>query len=160
VGSAVAEAYMDFDKFADGGADLDPTDPIALYDSLDPQTTHVDLRPAQIQILRSWSERRKQRDIVIKLATGAGKTTVGLVALYSHMLETQRPCMFLCPTNQLVGQVIHESKRCGVPAVEVLGGQDIPPEALSGAALVVTSVQSIFQARAGRSSRQISTPFS
>lgn len=141
---------MDFDRFAQGTSDADPTDPLALYDSLDKQHTHVELRPAQQAVLKAWALKRSERDVVIKLATGAGKTTVGLVALYSHMAETQRPCMFLCPTNQLVQQVVEEGRRCGVPAVAVLGGEELPPEALAGEALTVTSVQSIFQARAGR----------
>jgi hypothetical protein len=141
---------MDFDKLAQGAPEVDPKDPLALYETLDTQFTHVELRPAQQQLLTAWAARRGDRDVVLKLATGAGKTTVGLVALYSHMRETQRPCMFLCPTNQLVDQVVDEGRRCGVSAVAVTGGADIPPEALAGTSLVVTSVQSIFQARAGR----------
>lgn len=141
---------MDFTQLGGGSAHVDPKDPIALYKSLDKKQSHVEPRPAQTEILTAWAARRDERDVVLKLATGAGKTTLGLLMLYSHMLETRRPCLFLCPTNQLVGQVVTESERCGIPAVVVGGGQDIPPEALAGSAVVVTSVQSIFQARAGR----------
>lgn len=141
---------MDFDKLGEGIADVDPRDPLALYDTLDRQQSHHTLRPSQIALLKAWAERRGERDVVLKLATGAGKTTIGLVVLYSHMMETQRPCLFLCPTNQLVDQVVQESRRCGIPAVAVLGGIEIPPDALAAHAIIVTSVQSIFQARAGR----------
>jgi hypothetical protein len=144
---------MDFENFGEGGDDVDPKDPIALYESLDKQHTHVELRPGQVQLLAKWAPRRGERDIVLKLATGAGKTTVGLLTLYSHMLETIRPCLFLCPTNQLVDQVVQEAKRCGVPAVAVVGGEEIPPDALAGKAVVITSVQAIFHARAGRFER-------
>jgi hypothetical protein len=58
--------------------------------------------------------------------------------------------VFLCPTNQLVGQVVREGQRCGVPTVSVTGGEALPAEGLAGQAVMVTSVQSIFQARAGR----------
>jgi hypothetical protein len=141
---------VDFDKFASGEPDVDPKDPIALFKTLDPQQSHHQLRPAQQHVLEAWATRRDERDVVLKLATGAGKTTVGLLALYSLMRESRQPCLFLCPTNQLVGQVIEESARCNVPAVSVLRGDEIPPEAHAGDAIVVTSVQSIFQARAGR----------
>jgi hypothetical protein len=141
---------VDFDKFAEGTPEVDPKDPIALYKTLDRQQSHHQLRPAQQQLLEAWAARRGERDIVLKLATGSGKTTVGLVALYSHMQETKQPCLFLCPTNQLVGQVLEESERCKIPVVPVFGGRAIPPEAHAGEAIVVTSVQSIFQARAGR----------
>ena len=141
---------MDFTQLGGGSAGVDPKDPIALYGSLDKKQSHVEPRPAQTEILTAWATRRDERDVVLKLATGAGKTTLGLLMLYSHMLETKRPCLFLCPTNQLVGQVVTESERCGIPAVVVGGGQEIPPDALAGNSIVVTSVQSVFQARAGR----------
>ncbi len=141
---------MDFDKFAEGTPDVDVTDPLALYKTLDRERSHVELRPGQEALLEAWAIRRNERDLVLKLATGAGKTTTGLLMLYSHMRETRRPCLFLCPTNQLVDQVAEESKRCGVPAVTVTGGAgEIPPEALMGEAVLITSVQNVFQARAG-----------
>lgn len=144
------ELALDFKTIGGGPGGVDPKDPIALYETLDRQATHVEPRPAQKQILTDWAARRTERDIVLKLATGAGKTTLGLVMLYSHMVETKRPCVFLCPTNQLVAQVVQEGLSCGVPTVSVLGGEEIPLEGTAGQAVIVTSVQSIFQARAGR----------
>jgi superfamily II DNA or RNA helicase len=106
---------MDFDKFADGTSEVDPRDLLALYKTLDPKRSHVELRDSQIEVIKLWADHRDQRDLVIKLATGAGKTTLGLLILYSHMVETRKPCLFLCPTNQLVGQVVDEGRLCGVP---------------------------------------------
>jgi hypothetical protein len=140
---------VNFDRFVKGVTQVDPRDPLALYKTLERKQSHVELRDSQGKILDLWAKRRNERDIVLKLATGAGKTTIGLVVLYSHMRETRRPCLFLCPTNQLVGQVCEEAVRCGVPAVSVTGGQEIPPEAISGDAIVVTSVQNVFHAKSG-----------
>lgn len=72
---------MNFDELAEGTPDVDPKDPIALYNTLDHKQSHVELRPAQRQLLEAWAKRRHEHDIVLKLATGAGKTTVGLVLL-------------------------------------------------------------------------------
>lgn len=141
---------VDFTKMGGGSVDVDPRDVLALYGTLDKQHTHVELRPAQESVLLEWEKQRDQRDVVLKLATGAGKTTLGLVMLYSHMLESQRPCLFLCPTNQLVEQVLREGEKCGVPTVAAVGGEEIPHDGLNAEAVIVTSVQSIFQARAGR----------
>jgi Type III restriction enzyme, res subunit/Helicase C-terminal domain len=140
---------VDFDKFGEGVDAVDPRDPVALYYSLDRKQSHVDLRPPQKELLEAWALRRDERDVVLKLATGAGKTTIGLIALYSHMLETKRPVLFLCPTNQLVEQVTDEAARCGIPCVSITGGSEIPPEALGGQAILATSVQNVFHARAG-----------
>ena len=140
---------VDFDKFGEGVDAVDPKDPIALYYSLDRKQSHVDPRPPQKELLRLWAQQRDARDVVLKLATGAGKTTIGLVVLYSHMVETKRPVLFLCPTNQLVEQVTDEAARCGVPCTSMTGGEEIPPEALAGQAVLVTSVQNVFHARAG-----------
>ena len=43
--------------------------------------------------------------LLIKMNTGAGKTLVGLLMLYSKMLETNRKCLFLFLDKQLVSQV-------------------------------------------------------
>ena len=44
------------------------------------------------------------RDIVIKLNTGGGKTLVGLLIAQAIINERQGPVLYLCPTGQLQGQ--------------------------------------------------------
>lgn len=62
-------------------------DPIKIYESLDRQTTKVGpLRKAQIQVLKEWFEKRlRDKDIILKLNTGAGKTLIGLLILESKL---------------------------------------------------------------------------
>ncbi len=55
---------MDFDKFAEGTPDVDVTDPLALYKTLDRERSHVELRPGQEALLEAWAIRRNERDLV------------------------------------------------------------------------------------------------
>ena len=64
------------------------TDPIALYETLDRAHDKGPLRPAQDAILREWFlKRREDRDTIIKLNTGQGKTLIGLLILQSWLNE-------------------------------------------------------------------------
>src|SRR5258705_9938060 len=65
-----------------------PIDPLAIYDNLDRASDKGPLRPAQMAILNEWHERRRdERDIIVKLHTGQGKTLVGLLLLQSKLNE-------------------------------------------------------------------------
>jgi hypothetical protein len=139
---------MDFNKWDEGAPDVDPRDPVALYETLDRQQTHVELRDAQRKVLEQWSTRRGAKDLVIKLATGTGKTTPGLLMLWSHMRETGKPGLYLSPNKQLVEQVIEEGRRCGIPCVPFTSDNRIPPEAHAADAVLVTTVKRLFNAKA------------
>jgi hypothetical protein len=87
-------------------------------------------------------------DVVLKLSTGAGKTTVALVHLYAYMLESRRPCVYVCPRRQLVRQVLQEAQALGVPAVEYPPDQSHPaPEGLRGEAILVCTYDKMFNGK-------------
>ena len=51
------------------------TDPIEIYETLDRASDKGPLRPAQKAILEEWHEqRRRARDVIVKMHTGQGKT--------------------------------------------------------------------------------------
>jgi hypothetical protein len=139
---------MDFENWDEGAEEVDPRDPIALYETLDRQQTHVELRDAQVKILQQWQARRDEKDLVIKLATGAGKTTLGLVMLWSHMRETGKPVVYLCPNKQLIEQVIEEGRRCGIACLPFSADNRIPPLVYAAEAVLVTTVKKLFNAKA------------
>lgn len=129
---------VDFKKYIDADSSLDSVDPMDIFNSLDRRSSHTALRPVQMEAIKALNERRDERDLVLKLSTGAGKTTVALVYLYSHMKEKKRPAVYLCPTIQLAEQVIAESKNLGIKAVLYQSGESLPgAEALAGRAIVV-----------------------
>ena len=78
---------VDFDKLVKKNKHIDPNNLLALFESLDRKASHIDLRPAQRDALELLTDRRADRDIVLKMSTGSGKTVAGLVYLLSFMEE-------------------------------------------------------------------------
>ena len=73
------------------------TDPIELYDTLDRKSVAGPLRPAQEGILTEWyANHRTDKDLIVKLHTGEGKTLVGLLILQSFLNSKEGPCLYVC----------------------------------------------------------------
>ena len=139
---------VDFNQYIQSDTNEGSTDPMEIFESLDRRASHTALRPVQEEALRALNERRDERDLVLKLSTGAGKTTVALVYLYSHMKEKRQPAVYLCPTAQLAEQVVTEAEHLGIKAVLYPSGEPLPgADALAGRAIVVCSYDKLFNAR-------------
>jgi hypothetical protein len=101
------------------------------------------LRGPQDQVLEKWFARRNQRDVVVKLNTGGGKTVVGLLIAKSSLAEGKGPVAYLVPDKYLVDQVIAEAGRLGIPVVN-----DPKVFAYSqGSAILVDTFQKLFNGR-------------
>lgn len=74
-------------------------------------------RDVQSEVWEDWHARRAERDLVIKMNTGGGKTTVGLVILKSCMNEGVGPAVYAVPDNYLADQVRKEAKDLGIETV-------------------------------------------
>ncbi|MFG0531179.1 DEAD/DEAH box helicase family protein [Pseudomonas sp. yb_2] len=67
-------------------------DPLELYETLDRASDKGPLREAQQEVLTEWhTNHRTQRDTIVKLHTGQGKTLIGLLMLQSLINEKKRP---------------------------------------------------------------------
>lgn len=133
VGAKQEEVTYDLEKF---------------YGALDVKGTHTEPRPAQREAMRALTERRDEKDLVLKVSTGAGKTTVGLLYLYGFMRVAREPVAFLCPTVQLIEQVIEEAQRLGIAARPYLAGETYPPqECMRGDAVLVCTYEKLFNAK-------------
>jgi superfamily II DNA or RNA helicase len=99
-------APFDFGKHGGKSGTTDFADPLALFQALDRKTSHTTLRPAQEAALRELHGHRTAKDLVLKMPTGTGKSTVGLPHLRAKGAEIKRPVVYLCPTVQLVKQVL------------------------------------------------------
>ncbi|MEZ9146237.1 DEAD/DEAH box helicase family protein [Vibrio sp. 10N.286.52.C3] len=71
-------------------------------------------RDVQSQVWAKWYERRDTNNLVIKMNTGGGKTSVGLLVLKSCLNEKKGPAVYVVPDNYLVDQVILEAKELGI----------------------------------------------
>ena len=67
-----------------------PTDPNKLFYSLNKKEEGIEyLRDGQNEVLENYISRKGEKYLLIKMNTGAGKTLVGLLILYSKMLESK-----------------------------------------------------------------------
>ena len=120
--------------------------PVDIFERLDKTSGKDELRDSQRATLQEWfAKARAQKDVVIKLHTGQGKTLVGLLALLSSMRELGAPAMYLCPDNNLVDQTLAQAQQFGVPAVGFgVGGPGMPPAFLNGKSILVTNYSKLF----------------
>lgn len=126
-----------------------------LFGQLDRKTTHSSLRPVQVSAFKSLDAVLDLHDVVLKLSTGSGKTVVGLA--YAEMMRRRHkgdPSVFLCPTIQLVDQVVQSGHAIGV-AVSPYVGRNTPYEALAGDTVLVCTYDRVFNARSVFESRGI-----
>ncbi|WP_428274404.1 DEAD/DEAH box helicase [Candidatus Palauibacter sp.] len=119
-------------------------DPIGIFQAL-PKPEHVnDLWDTQAAALRAWHQRRQERDLVIKLNTGSGKTLVGLLIGESVRRELQQPFVYLAPTRQLVSQVVEKATEFGIPAEAYRPGHGLPASFRNAQAILVGSYHMLF----------------
>ena len=120
-------------------------DPEEIFRRLPKPAGINDLYQSQGEVLRAWFARRDERDLVIKLHTGGGKTLVGLLIAQSAMNEKGEPVMYLTPTVQLMNQVLAKAAHYSVPAVPYPKGREPLPDAfLNGQAVLVATYNALF----------------
>ncbi|MEA5513292.1 DEAD/DEAH box helicase family protein [Nodularia sp. UHCC 0506] len=106
-----------------------------------------DLYTSQDQVLKEWFERRKERDIVIKLHTGGGKTLVALLIAQSILNEHRQPVIYLSPTNQIVQQTLDKAKEYSIPAVAYDSNANFPEDFLAAKKVLICNYQVLFNGR-------------
>jgi hypothetical protein len=139
---------VDFSKLGRGGEKKPPQTMLETFSRLDRQVTHVELRPSQVKIFEQLDANSDKRDLVVKLNTGGGKTTTGLIYLKHKMQLQGEPVVYLVPTVQLAEQIIEEGVRVGVTVCLWAAGEKYPPEdALSGKSVIVCTYDKFFNGR-------------
>nr|WP_223159901.1 helicase C-terminal domain-containing protein [Leucobacter sp. cx-169] len=135
--------------------DAPPTNPRELYEQLPFKAKDYGyIRDAQAQILTKWDDKRSQRDIVIKVNTGGGKTIDGLIILQSYLNEGIRPALYVAPNNFLVEQVVKEAGNLGISVVT----DPETPAYLAGEAIAVVNGAKLFNGRTVFSDNRPSAP--
>ena len=134
---------VDFKKRLAGKKAAKPVDPIDLYDTLDRAHDKGPLRPAQLAVLKDWhAHHTSDRDVIVKLHTGQGKTLIGLLMLQSLLNREKGPALYLCPDNFLIDQTCEQAKQFGIATCRA--DPDLPDDFLNGEKILVTSVQKLF----------------
>ncbi len=118
-------------------------DPVAIYETLDRASDKGPLRPAQEAILRTWHDKRRaERDIILKLHTGQGKTVIGLLMLQSKLNELGGRVVYLCPNNYLINQTCTQAKQFGFQYCTA--DPELPAEFLEGKSILITVAKKLF----------------
>lgn len=146
---------FDFGSLAKNSSAEVPATLSELFKQLDRKTTHTSLRPAQLAALAALDDQLTQRDVIMKLSTGSGKTVLGLV--YAEMMRRKYkgdPVVYLCPTTQLVEQVVASGQAIGV-SVATFPRSGLPFGALSGDAVLACTYDKLFTANSVFESRSI-----
>jgi len=71
-------------------------------------------RDVQTEVWKQWFMKRNEKNVIIKMNTGSGKTIVGLTILQSCLNEEKGPAVYIVPDNYLVQQVCSEAKKLGI----------------------------------------------
>ena len=139
---------IDFKKKLSSRTIAPKTDPVELYGTLDRKSVAGPLRPAQEAVLSEWYTKwRTDKDLIIKLHTGEGKTLVGLLLLQSLLNSKEGPCLYICPNKYLVKQVCAEADKFGIPYCTFDENDGIPNDFLSGTKVLIAHVQKVFNGR-------------
>jgi Rad3-related DNA helicase len=86
-----------------------PDSPDKLFLDL-PLRKHPSLFDHQGQMLRTYArEAENDADVAFQLPTGSGKTLVGLLLAEWRRRKNEERVVYLCPTRQLVNQVVEEA---------------------------------------------------
>lgn len=136
---------IDFKKKLNQGPSERKINPVEIYDTIDRKSITGPLRPAQKHILDKWYQTHKDdKDLVIKLHTGEGKTLIGLLILQSRINAGHGSCIYVCPNRYLVQQVCDEAEKFGISYCVLLDEREIPNDFLSGQKLLITHAQKLF----------------
>jgi len=105
----------------------------------------------QSDVLRAYSaSATDSKDVALELPTGSGKTLVGLLIAEWRRRKFEEKVVFLCPTRQLVNQVVEEANKVYGMNVEAFTGKksDYTPQQKSSYQLnkkvAVTTYNSLF----------------
>lgn len=71
-------------------------------------------RDVQTEVWKQWFAKRDNKNTIIKMNTGSGKTVVGLTILQSCLNEGKGPAVYIVPDNYLVAQVCSEAQKLGI----------------------------------------------
>lgn len=113
---------VDFGAMLAGDVEDAPIEPRELHSQLTKAPGYGYLRDVQGQVLSKWHDRRDERDIVIKVNTGGGKTIDGLIILQSYLNAGEGPALFVAPSDYLVSQVLAEAEKLGVEVTTNVDG--------------------------------------
>lgn len=106
---------LDFSKLGSSSVADTAVSPREIFSALPTKDARYSYpRDVQSDVWTAWLERRDERDLVIKMNTGSGKTVVGLLILKSSLNEGKGPAVYVAPDPYLAEQVVREAGLLGL----------------------------------------------
>jgi replicative superfamily II helicase len=149
---------VDFNKLRSQSQRPAPIDPLEIFRRMPKPQGINDLYTSQAEVLEAWFERKDERDTVVKLHTGGGKTLVGLLIAQSTLNDLKEPVLYLAPTTQLVKQTLEKAKSLGILAVPYTRGQPLHDDFVNGKAVMVASYNALFNGHSKFGVRGLKAP--
>lgn len=109
---------IDFKKLGGNQKSLQ-TEPRNIFMSLPNRPKRYEYpRDVQTEVWKQWYDIRDNKECIIKMNTGSGKTVVGLMILKSCLNEGKGPAVYVVPDNFLISQVCEEAKSLGISVTD------------------------------------------
>ncbi|QLL92821.1 MULTISPECIES: DEAD/DEAH box helicase family protein [Pectobacterium] len=136
--------HLDLSKISKGIDSNTAIPPRDIFTALPSKNTKFQYpRDVQAEVWEKWFDVRNNPTSVIKMNTGSGKTSVGLIILKSCINEGVGPVVYLVPDNYLVEQVIEEAEQLGIPVTADEKSQKF----IAGQEILVTNIFKIVNGR-------------
>ncbi|WP_267378883.1 DEAD/DEAH box helicase family protein [Bacillus sp. GM_Baccil_2] len=137
---------LNFDKLLNDTLSASITNPIDIFDLLPEKNKKYEglLRHAQVEVLKNWYENHfENKNTIIKMNTGSGKTVIGLLILQAFLNDGKGPAVYVVPDNYLIEQIIREANDLGIKVTRNV--RDIDFE--TGEAILVTNIHTVLNGR-------------
>ena len=86
---------------------------------------YPDILAFQQEVLKTYFDAKDKPDVALQMPTGSGKTLVGLMIAEWNLRKHQERVLYLCPTRQLVNQVVHQAnEKYGLKVTAFVGKKD------------------------------------
>ena len=139
---------LDFSKKLKNSLIEKKVDPIEIYNSIDRKSITGPLRPIQERILTSWYNNHKDdKDLIIKLHTGVGKTLIGLLILQSKLNSGNGPCLYICPDKYLTEQAKSDARKFGIAFCEIGVDNELPNDFINEKSILITYAGKVFNGK-------------
>ncbi|WP_103908305.1 DEAD/DEAH box helicase, partial [Dehalococcoides mccartyi] len=134
---------IDFNRLNNETANNQIIHPREIFTILTKDKRYQYLRDVQSEVLDSWFAQRINKDTILKMNTGSGKTIVGLLIALSCLKEGFGPAVYVSPDDHLVNQVLQEATYLGIETTE-------DPNSISfrrGQAILVINTHKLFNGK-------------
>lgn len=137
---------LDFTKLLNDTLQSTVTSPIEIFDLLPNKHSKYDglLRHPQVEVLEKWFTKKfNDKNTIIKMNTGSGKTVIGLLILKSYLNDGKGPAVYIVPDNYLIEQIVREANDLGIKVTKDPKDTDFE----TGEAILVINIHRILNGR-------------